>query len=265
MRLALIRPDRRSVPSTARPDIMPPSSDLYDVIYFPGPSSGPPPASDISSVSVACIQLWHPTPNRTDPSVAMIRSTSLVTSHCLGVWNSPMSPTKFFTCLGKAWNAYPMADTYGTSCVICVMCCVCMGVCSMISIYRCRWVTIATCVIACLSGSAPSLPWVTKRSRLMFCAWCRIHLLFVWCQSSCALVSRYHSCFVWCSTYQFPRGCSMLPSCANNSVIACFHAFHAVGLCCTGHSHMLLRVLSLSALSAPKVPSFCRCCLRYLM
>jgi hypothetical protein len=31
MRLALIRPDRRIVPSTARPDIMPPSSDLHDV------------------------------------------------------------------------------------------------------------------------------------------------------------------------------------------------------------------------------------------
>jgi hypothetical protein len=37
----------------------------------------------------------------------------------------------------------------------------------------------------------------------------------------------------------------MLPSCTNNSVIASFHMFHAVGLCCIGHSHVILRVLSL--------------------
>jgi hypothetical protein len=41
----------------------------------------------------------------------------------------------------------------------------------------------------------------------------------------------------------------MLPSCANNSIIACFYAFHDVGLCCTGHSHMLLRVLYLCPFS----------------
>jgi hypothetical protein len=41
----------------------------------------------------------------------------------------------------------------------------------------------------------------------------------------------------------------MLTSCANNSVIACFHAFHAFGLCCTGHSHMFLRVLCLCPFS----------------
>jgi hypothetical protein len=41
----------------------------------------------------------------------------------------------------------------------------------------------------------------------------------------------------------------MLPSYANNSVIACFHAFHAVGLCCTGHSHVLLRMICLCPFS----------------
>jgi hypothetical protein len=41
----------------------------------------------------------------------------------------------------------------------------------------------------------------------------------------------------------------MLPSCANNSVIACFQFFHDVGLCCTGHSHMLLRVICLCPFS----------------
>jgi hypothetical protein len=29
---------------------MPPSSDLYDVMYLPGPLSGPPPASSISGI-----------------------------------------------------------------------------------------------------------------------------------------------------------------------------------------------------------------------
>jgi hypothetical protein len=129
MRLALITPDRKSVPSTTKSDMMPPSSDLYDIMYLPGPFSGPTPASNISSDSVTIIQLWYPTPNRTNLSVAMIRSNYLVTSHCLGVWKSPMSPTKRCTCLGKAWNASPMADTYRSSCVVCVMCCVWMVVC----------------------------------------------------------------------------------------------------------------------------------------
>jgi hypothetical protein len=85
MHLALIWTDRMSVPSTARPAMIPTSYDLYDVIYLPGSSSGPPPARSMSSVLVASSQLWYPTPNKTDMSVAMIRSTSLVTSHCLGV------------------------------------------------------------------------------------------------------------------------------------------------------------------------------------
>jgi hypothetical protein len=124
MRLALIKSDLKSVPIIARPVMMPPSSDMYYVMYLPGPSSVPLPASNISSDSVAIIQLWYPTPNRTDPFVSMIRSTFLVTSDCLGVWNSPMSPTKRCTCLGKALNDSPMADTYGTICVVCVICCV---------------------------------------------------------------------------------------------------------------------------------------------
>jgi hypothetical protein len=41
----------------------------------------------------------------------------------------------------------------------------------------------------------------------------------------------------------------MLPSCTNNSVLACFHAFHYVGLCCTEHSHILLRMLCLCPFS----------------
>jgi hypothetical protein len=57
MRLALIGPDRRRVPSTVRPDIIPPSSDLYDVIYLSGPSYGPPPDRSVSSVSVDSIHL----------------------------------------------------------------------------------------------------------------------------------------------------------------------------------------------------------------
>jgi hypothetical protein len=37
----------------------------------------------------------------------------------------------------------------------------------------------------------------------------------------------------------------MIPSCVKNYVITCFHDFHDVGLCCTGHYHMILRVLCL--------------------
>jgi hypothetical protein len=160
MRLALIRPDRRSVPSTVRPDMITPSSDVYDVIYLPGPSSGTPPDRSMSLVLVARSQLWCPTPNNTDPSVAMIRSTSLVMSHCLGAWTSPMSPTIRCTCIGRAWNASPMDETYRTSCTIRVMCFVCMGVCSLTSTYRCSWVTVGTCISASLSGSDSSLTWL---------------------------------------------------------------------------------------------------------
>jgi hypothetical protein len=35
----------------------------------------------------------------------------------------------------------------------------------------------------------------------------------------------------------------------NNSTIACFHAFHDIGLCFTVHSHMLLRVICLCPFS----------------
>jgi hypothetical protein len=58
MLLALIWPDRRRVPSTTRPVMINPSSDLYGVKYLPGLSSGPPPARIMSSVSVASSQLW---------------------------------------------------------------------------------------------------------------------------------------------------------------------------------------------------------------
>jgi hypothetical protein len=84
MLLALIRPERRRVPSTARPDMIPPNSDLYDVIYLPGLSSGPHPRS-MSSSSVAISQLWKPTQNKTELPVAILRSTSLVLSHCIDV------------------------------------------------------------------------------------------------------------------------------------------------------------------------------------
>jgi hypothetical protein len=70
-------PARNSVPRTVRPATNPPSSDQYDVISDWIPLSGPPPRRRIVSYFVAKTQPWYPTPNSTDPSVAMIRSTGL--------------------------------------------------------------------------------------------------------------------------------------------------------------------------------------------
>jgi hypothetical protein len=85
-------PDRNSVSRTSRPATNPPSSDQYDVISDWIPSSGPPPRSRIVSSFVANTQPWYPTPNSTDPSVAMIRSTSLLKSNGAGVGSAVMSP-----------------------------------------------------------------------------------------------------------------------------------------------------------------------------
>jgi hypothetical protein len=52
------KPDWCNMQMTASPDIMPPSSDLYDIMYALSPSSGPPPDVIISSFLSASIQLW---------------------------------------------------------------------------------------------------------------------------------------------------------------------------------------------------------------
>jgi hypothetical protein len=44
--LMLIRPDRATTHITASPAHMPPSSDLYDVMYNVAPLSGPPPCNN---------------------------------------------------------------------------------------------------------------------------------------------------------------------------------------------------------------------------
>jgi hypothetical protein len=85
-------PERNSVPRTARPTTRPPSSDRYDIISDWIPSSGPLPRRRIVSSFVDNTQPWYPTPNSTDPSVAMIRSTGSSTSNGVGVGSAGMSP-----------------------------------------------------------------------------------------------------------------------------------------------------------------------------
>jgi hypothetical protein len=67
-------PERNSVPRAARQATRPRSSDWYDVISDWILSSGTPPWRRIVSYFVAKTQPWYPTPNSTDPSVAMIKS-----------------------------------------------------------------------------------------------------------------------------------------------------------------------------------------------
>jgi hypothetical protein len=68
-------PAQNNVPRTASPATRPPSSDRYEVIRHWLPSFGPPPRRKIVLSFVARTHPWYPTPNSTDPYVAMIRST----------------------------------------------------------------------------------------------------------------------------------------------------------------------------------------------
>jgi hypothetical protein len=97
----LIMPDRASVPRTAIPAANPPNSDWYDVMSRGSPSSGPPPVSSISYSAVLITQLWYPTPNKTGPSVAAIRSFGSVVSHTIGVARVGMLPTKRWRKVGS--------------------------------------------------------------------------------------------------------------------------------------------------------------------
>jgi hypothetical protein len=85
-------PDRNSVPRTVRPATNPPSSDRYDVISDWIPSSGPSPQRKIVYSFGAKTHPLYPTPNSTDPSVAMIRSTGASKSNGVGVGSAGMSP-----------------------------------------------------------------------------------------------------------------------------------------------------------------------------
>jgi hypothetical protein len=84
-------PDRNSVPRATRTATNPPISDRYDVISDWIPSSGPPLRRRIVFYFVAKTQPWYPSPNSTDPSVAMIRSTGSSKSNGVGVGSAGMS------------------------------------------------------------------------------------------------------------------------------------------------------------------------------
>jgi hypothetical protein len=60
-------------PYSVSPAKIPPSSDLYDVMYNGAPSAGPTPCSNVCSSFFEISQLWYPTQNKIDPSVAAMR------------------------------------------------------------------------------------------------------------------------------------------------------------------------------------------------
>jgi hypothetical protein len=115
----LIRPDRARVPRIDRPAAIPPNSEWYEVMSRGSPSSGHPPVSSMSSSDVAITQLWYPTPNRTDPSVATIMSFGSILSHPLGVSIIGMLPTNNCTCFGNVCMQLPIPDMYVLSGVGC--------------------------------------------------------------------------------------------------------------------------------------------------
>jgi hypothetical protein len=115
----LIIPDRARVPRTARPAASPPNYDRYEVMSRGSPSSGPPAVSSMSSSDGAMIQLWYPTPNRTDPSMATILYFGSAISHPLGVSIIGMLQTNRCTCFGNACMQLPMPDMYVLSGVGC--------------------------------------------------------------------------------------------------------------------------------------------------
>jgi hypothetical protein len=85
-------PGQNNVPRTDSTATYPPSSNWYEVISDWIPSSGPPPRRRIVSFFVNRTHHWYPTPDSTDPSVAMIRSTGSSKSNGSGVGSDGMSP-----------------------------------------------------------------------------------------------------------------------------------------------------------------------------
>jgi hypothetical protein len=108
--LMLIFPDLAIVPVTAIPEHIPPSSDRYDVIWFGAPPLGPPPEIIISSSFVDTTQMWYPTSNNNDPSVAMIIYLGSVGSKSAGNINWGIFPTCRRTCFGSEWKESPISD-----------------------------------------------------------------------------------------------------------------------------------------------------------
>jgi hypothetical protein len=103
-------PARNNVPRTASPATRPPISERYEFISDRIPSSGPPPQRRIVLSFVARTHPWYPTPNSTDPSVAMIRSTGSSKSTCSGIGSAGISPVSLIMCRGRDSNESPMPD-----------------------------------------------------------------------------------------------------------------------------------------------------------
>jgi hypothetical protein len=86
-------PAQNNVPRTASPATSPPSSHRYEVISEWIPSSGPPPRRRSVSYFFARNHPLYRTPNSTDPSLAIIKSTGSSKSSGNGFGSAGMSPT----------------------------------------------------------------------------------------------------------------------------------------------------------------------------
>jgi hypothetical protein len=107
----------------------------------------------------------------------------------------------------------------------------------MVMYLRCIDVT-ATCD-SCAWRSA-SCPTGSNRKHPKVISACWNHFPPSHCHIFIALQLIYHRCWRFCFLYHCPRCCVRAPSHDNTLSTAYFHAFHDVGLCWTGHSHLLL-------------------------
>jgi hypothetical protein len=103
-------PARNNVPRAASLATRSPSSDQYEVISNWILSSGPPPWRRMVSSFVSSTHMWYPTPNSTDPSVAMTRSNGSSKSKCSGIDSDGMSPVSLRMFQGRDRNESPMPD-----------------------------------------------------------------------------------------------------------------------------------------------------------
>jgi hypothetical protein len=111
---------------------------------------------------------------------------------------------------------------------------------AMVIYLRCIDVT-STCDSCVPVWHLASLSTVLNRKRPKVSGACWNHFPPSHCHRVLYLQLRYHRCWWWCFLYNGPSCCVRTPLHEKTLSTACFHAFHDVGLCWSGHSHLLLR------------------------
>jgi hypothetical protein len=145
-------------------------------------------------------------------------------------------------CLGNAKKHSSNDEWY------CTMVAMISGVMSMMLVlsvmvmYLCYIDVTATCDSCVLAWHLDSSPTVSNRKRPKVSGACWTHVPHSHCHRVLPLQSRYPRCCCFlCCIYHFPSCFVRMPSHDSTSSTACFHAFHDVGLCLTGHYHLLFR------------------------